>query len=179
MSSSLRTIAACCLAFVPFGATAQQTSQPTATQPAAVGTPWLRFEAVEGGLHYFQYSVRIQADGQGVATLAPRGPGDTGQWSAPFQVSRSQIDGLNRIFDHQGLFTRKWEPTPPMPCGPSGTLQVTRDTRQVTLSPDVIEEQQPFAQAIIVAVRALVPASIEASLNAKRDAYRETLHSRP
>ena len=169
MRSPLRAVIVGLLGIAPVAAFAQETPLAARGQH-----PWITFRTSEGGLYYFDYSLRLDADGHGEVTMTPRqmgAPDTAGKWSASFQLTPAELARLEQLLARNGLFTTDWQSGAPIPCGPAGILHVTRGTREVTIPEAVTTDQQHQAEALISGVRDVVPPSIQTDLNAKWRAF--------
>lgn len=136
----------------------------------------LTYDWREGSLpppYHYSYQISVAADGSGTLALTPDYAGaGAPTWVESFQLSREARDELYRALVEQGLLRERWraEPLPPV-GGSSATLQVTADSRTITLPDFVVTEQQERAAAIHALVEAQVPEPIWAKLRAQREAY--------
>jgi hypothetical protein len=141
------------------------------------------YEWYEGSLpppYHYEYSIKLQADGAGEVTMIPDYPGEgVPVWSEPFSVSRPELNTLFGVMVAEGLFRENWQAMEAPPVGGSSEqLTVVAEGRTVKIPAFPIRTQQERAEAIIGALRDVVPTTIFADLEARRAAY-EAEHEQP
>ncbi|MFV9507170.1 MAG: hypothetical protein AB4911_21680 [Oscillochloridaceae bacterium umkhey_bin13] len=123
--------------------------------------------------YHYQYTIQIQADGQGTIVMIPGySADDAPTWTEPFTLSQAELDQLYATMVAQGLHREPWrsEELPPI-GGSSANLTVVANGRTTEIPSFPIERQQAQAQAIMDAVRNSVPLAIFTDLMQRREQF--------
>ena len=137
-----------------------------------------RYEWQEGSLpppFHYEYTIEVRSDGEGLIEMIPDYPGEDVQvWSEPFTVEQGELDELYRLMFEKRAFEQAWRAQDEPPVGGSGEwLTATAHGRTIEIPAYVVESQEPAAEEIYAAIRALVPQAIWDRLHAQREQYME------
>ncbi len=130
----------------------------------------------EGSLpppYHYEYTLRLQADGQGEMAMTPDYPGtDVPTWREPFSLSQPELGQLYATLLKAGLFSTPWAEQGEPPIGGSTqTLEVQAGGRRITLPTFPVAEQRAQVELMVAAVQAVVPPELSSDLQARREAY--------
>jgi hypothetical protein len=119
--------------------------------------------------YHYRHVIEVQRDGAGTASIT-RSYGDGPSETLPFQLEAGAMDTLYADLDAAGLFSTRWREESDPPVGGSyWSLTATADGRTVEVPTYVVEGQQAAAEQIAGRVRAVVPAAVQAELDAWRE----------
>jgi hypothetical protein len=119
--------------------------------------------------YHYRHVIEVQPDGSGTTSIA-RSYGDGPSQTLPFQLDEGAMDALYADLDAAGLFSTQWRQESDPPVGGSyWSLTAMANGRTVEVPTYVVEGQQATAEQIAGRVRAAVPDTVQAALDAWRE----------
>ena len=137
---------------------------------------FIRYDWHEGTIpppYHYEYTISIGADGRGQVEMMPGYSSSAAPvWTEGFSVSPEALAGLYRLMGKRRLLATRWREIERPPVGGSTNwLSVTAGGRQVCTPAFIVPAQQPAAEAVYAAIKALVPQEIWDRLHEQREQY--------
>ena len=130
--------------------------------------------------YHYEYMIRISSSGEGTIVYCPDYPSaGIPEWKERFTISSEQLEQLNQVMEHNGLFTERWQAqTRHIVGGSYEYLSVAGNGKKIEIPPFVIPEQNESANNIYSAIRAITPEVILDKLEAQRQEYMKAYKER-